>query len=237
MNGAGVVAALAAEARALGPAARNHPERAVLADGTLVAVSGIGCTSAARAAVELIEAGATALVSWGMAGALDPHLEAGAVCLPSEVIASDGKSFSTARQWREPLAALVAAQRPVVCGKLLTSAQAIGTVAAKHAAHSKTGAAAVDMESFAVAQVAAAHGLPFIAIRVIVDTAGDVVPRCVVAASEAGRVQVWRLIRGLLRSPADIALLVRLARRYRVAMRSLIAVARLGKLAPPAAAA
>jgi adenosylhomocysteine nucleosidase len=236
--GAGVVAALAAEARTLGSAARNDAGRAVLADGTLVAVSGIGCTAAARAAIELIEAGATALASWGLAGALDPRLEAGAVCLPSEVTASDGKSFMTARHWREPLAALIAAaQRPVVCGKLLTSARAIDTVAAKQAAHRKTGAAAVDMESFAVAQVAAAHRLPFIAVRVIVDTAGDVVPRCVVAASEAGRLQVWRLMRGLLRSPADIVLLVRLARRYRVAMRSLSGVARLGMLAPPAAGA
>jgi len=234
LNAAGVVAALAAEARALGPGARSGA-RPVLANGTLVAVSGIGCAAAGRAARDLIEAGATALVSWGMAGALDPKLAAGTVCLPHEVIASDGTSFGTARHWREPLAALVAAERPVAGGKLLTSVHAIDSVAAKEIAYGTTGAAAVDMESVAVAQAAAAHGLPFIAVRVIVDTAGDALPRAVVAASRAGQVQIWRLIFGLLLAPADIAPLLRLARRYRIAIRSLEAAA--GALAAPAVVA
>ncbi|MGO9039523.1 MAG: phosphorylase [Steroidobacteraceae bacterium] len=225
MSAAGVVAALAAEARALGPAVRGRGP-AVLDGGMRVTVSGIGCAAAGRAARDLIEAGAKALVSWGMAGALDPTLAAGTVCLPDEIIASDGTRFATARQWREPLAALVAADTPVAGGKLLTSAHAIETVVAKDLAYRATGAAAVDMESAAVAQAAAIHGLPFIAVRVIVDTAGDAVPRAVVAASRAGQVQNWRLIWGLLISPADIAPLIRLARRYRVAIRSLEAVAR-----------
>lgn len=234
MNAAGVVAALAAEARALGPAARGGA-RPVLANGTLVAVSGIGCEAAGCAARDLIEAGARALVSWGMAGALDPKLAAGTVCLPDEIIASDGTRFGTARHWREPLAALVAADRPVIGGRLLTRGQPIDTVVAKDVAYRATGAAAVDMESAAVAQAAAAHGLPFIAVRVIVDTARDTLPRAVVAASRAGQVQIWRLILGLLISPADIAPLVRLAQRYRIAIRSLEAVA--GALAAPAVVA
>ena len=236
MNVAGVVAALAAEARALGPATRISGGCAALNDGTLVAVSGIGCAAAASAAVKLIEAGATALISWGMAGALDPKLTAGAVCVPSEVIGTDGGRFAAAQHWREPVAALIGARQPVAGGTLLTSAQAIDTAAAKQAAHRKTGAAAVDMESSAVAQVAAAHGLPFIVVRVIVDAAGDAVPRTVVAASRAGRVRIARLILGLVIRPTDIAPLLRLARRYRIATRSLRAVAALGTLAPPGAA-
>ena len=47
LNAAGVVAALTAEARALGPvAARSRCDGLALADGTLVAVSGIGCAAA-----------------------------------------------------------------------------------------------------------------------------------------------------------------------------------------------
>jgi adenosylhomocysteine nucleosidase len=233
LNVAGVVAALAAEARALGPPIRVSGGRVVMAGGTLVAVSGIGTAAATRASMELIDAGATALVSWGMAGALDPTLTAGTVCLPSEVISPDGRCFVAARQWRESLAALLAGNRPVTCGKLLTSSQPIDTVAAKDVAYATTGANAVDMESSAVAQVAEMHGLPFIAVRVIVDTAGDVLPRAVVAASRAGQVQMWRLLGGLVLSPTDLAPLIRLARRYRVAMHSLQTVAGLGKLAPP----
>jgi adenosylhomocysteine nucleosidase len=234
LNVAGVVAALTPEARALGPAARRGAGRASLRDGTLVAVSGMGGAAAAHAARGLIEAGATALVSWGMAGALDPELNAGAVCVPYEVVAMDGTSLVTARHWREPLAASIATRRPVACGKLLTTSQAIDTVAAKQAAYRETGAAAVDMESFAVAQVAATHGMPFIAVRVIVDTAADRVPRAILAASQCGRVQIWRLIWGLVLAPADVAPLIRLTRRYRVATRSLRAVAGAGPLVPPA---
>ena len=42
-----------------------------------------------------------------------------------------------------------------------------------------------------------------------------------VAASQAGRVQIGRLIAGLVKAPGEIAALLRLARRYRTAMRSL----------------
>jgi adenosylhomocysteine nucleosidase len=237
LNVAGVVAALAAEARALGPVARTRDGRMSLTDGTLVAVSGIGCEAAAHAAARLIESGASALVSWGMAGALDPDLPAGAVCVPSEIVALNGPCFSTAWPWRETFAAIAGAQRRVAAGRLLTSPLPIDSVAAKDQTYRATGAAAVDMESWAVAQVAAAHDLPFIAVRVIVDTAYDVVPRTVAAASRAGQVRIGRLVGGLLQSPGEIAPLLRLARRYRVAMRSLMAVAvavrGAGALVPP----
>jgi adenosylhomocysteine nucleosidase len=232
LNVAGVVAALTSEARALGPVKRGGAGRLALNDGTLVAVSGMG-VAAADAARSLVEAGATALVSWGMAGALDPELEAGDVCLPSEVVASDGRSFTTARHWREPLAVSISAQRRVACGRLLTSSQAISTASAKEAAFRRTGAAAVDMESSVVAQIAALHGMPFIAVRVIVDTAADAVPSAVLAASHGGQVHLWQLLWGLVLAPADLAPLLRLARRYRVATRSLAAVADAGSLAPP----
>jgi hypothetical protein len=109
-------------------------------------------------------------------------------------------------------------------GNLLTSTQAIDTPAEKAAALRRTGAAAVDMESAAVAEVAAKHHLPFIAVRVIVDTAADFLPRAVVAASRAGRVRFGRLIGGLILAPREIAALLRLAKRYRIAMRSLHAI-------------
>ena len=235
MTAAGVVAALAAEARVLGPAEPKGNGCAVLADGNLIAVSGIGPGAARGAALRLIEAGATALVSWGLAGGLDPALEAGTVCVPREVIDADGTRLDTARSWRESLSSSLPG--PVGDGALLTAASALGTCAAKDEARRQTGACAVDMESSAVARVAAAHGVPFLAVRVIVDTARDSIPPAVARASRAGKVRLGRLILGLIRSPLQIGPLLRLARRYRVAMRSLQAVASLGKLAPPPSAA
>jgi len=94
----------------------------------------------------------------------------------------------------------------------------------------ETGAVAVDMESLSIAEVAAAHSLPFVAVRVIVDTATDVLPRAVTAANRAGQVSMRRLIGGLALAPLELVALIRLAQRYRAAMRSLAAVARSGAL-------
>jgi adenosylhomocysteine nucleosidase len=235
LNAAGVVAALAAEARALGPAQTQAEGLAVLADGTLLAISGMGPKAARSAAMRLIDAGATSLVSWGLAGGLDPDLEAGAVCVPREIIAADGSRLSTARSWQESLSSSLSSDRRVGNDALLTMEYALETPADKSAARRATGACAVDMESSAVAQVAEAHSLPFIAVRVIVDTARDTVPQAVAGASRAGKLRTGRLILGLMRSPLEIASLLRLARRYHVALRSLRAVAALGKLAPPSA--
>jgi adenosylhomocysteine nucleosidase len=236
LNVTGVVVALGREARALGPAVelKGHAGVGVLADGTLRAVSGMGSAAAGMAARRLIQAGATALVSWGLAGGLDPGLEAGAIVLPREVVAADGMRFATSAAWRETLTASIASYRPVAAGALLTSPHPIAGVAAKAAARRETGAVAVDMESSAVAEVAAASHVPLMAVRVIVDTALDVIPRSVTRAGDSGEVSPSKLLLELARAPGDVVPLLRLALRYRAAIGSLRAVGKLGALAPPA---
>jgi adenosylhomocysteine nucleosidase len=236
LTGAGVVAALSAEARALGPSMRSSDsdsfEELASLSGSRLAVSGIGYEAAQAAARALVEAGVSALMTFGMAGGLDPGLKAGSIVLPTELISPSGVRFITCRAWRERIAAAVSSSRAVSEGNLLTSTSAIGSLAAKAAAYKSSGAVAVDMESAAVAEVAAAARLPFIAVRVIVDTAADVLPRAVVAASRAGRVQMGRLIAGLLFAPGQIQPLIRLSQRYRAALRSLRVVVETGALAP-----
>jgi len=191
-------------------------------EGALLAVSGIGRVAAEAAARALLESGVSALMTFGMAGGLDPALQAGSVVLPRELISADGTRFAVSRSWRERVAAAVRPVRAVTEGNLLTSIRAIDTPADKSAAFRATGAAAVDMESAAVAEIAATHNLPFIAVRVIVDTAADTLPRAVI--NRAGSVQIGRLLAGLVLAPGEIAALVRLALRYRIAMRSLRAI-------------
>jgi len=234
---AGVVAALDIEARSLGSRTRRRDGLYEVGDGTLVAVSGMGGAAAVGAAGALVDAGATALVSWGLAGGLDPRLQSGTICLPSVVVSRDGATFATDVHWREILAAAISQHLRVVSGTLLTSAAAIEDVAAKAAAFAETGAVAVDMESAGVAQIAASKRLPFVAVRAIVDTAGDTLPPAVLAAGTEGRMRFARLLFGIVRSPREIAAVMRLAQRYRAASRALGAVARTGALAPLAFAA
>jgi adenosylhomocysteine nucleosidase len=232
LNGVGIVCALASEARHLGPISLQESIGS-LPDGTLVAVTGMGPAAASTGAAALIQAGATALASFGLAGGLDPALEAGVVLLPAEVISSGGTRVVTNEKWRDCVTLAVSACARVRSGRLLTTSQAVASVADKAALFRATGAAAVDMESLAVGEVAAEHALPFIAVRVIVDSAADVLPRAVTTAADRhGHLQIWRLIGALALAPNELAPLIRLARRYRAANRSLAAVARTGSLAP-----
>jgi adenosylhomocysteine nucleosidase len=231
----GIVSALAAEARTLGPAAPHGVGLRQLADGALLAVSGIGESAAAAAARRLVLAGATALASFGMAGGLDPTLICGAVLLPEEVAASGGAgsqiaASATSRDWRQRLHAALPASCIAGGGRLLTVDRPIGRDA-KADAWRRSRAAAVDMESAAIAEVAGQAGLPFIALRVIVDTAADELPAAVIAASGGGRLRIGRLLPGLLRAPGDVAALIRLWARYRIATRVLADVARPGSAA------
>jgi adenosylhomocysteine nucleosidase len=214
----GVVAALEFEARSLG----------AVSDGSLVRVSGVGAANAARAARELVAAGVGALLSWGVAGALDPALGCGAVLLPAEILGPASAAalplqrLATCRSWRERVAAALQAHAPLSAGALLTSALPVATAASKARLFRDTRAVAVDMESAAVAHVAAEHALPFITLRVILDTASVSLPGSVMRTLEpvnAGRSGLWRAA-ALTSAPADWGALLRLAAAYRAARRA-----------------
>jgi adenosylhomocysteine nucleosidase len=235
----GIVAALAAEARTLGPVQPvRHPSAAspainTLPDGTLLLISGMGAAAATQAARALVAAGAQGLLSFGLAGGLDPALAAGALLLPRTVTDGTGTVHRAYDPWRERLAAAPRGRSDtpvrILDGALLSLSEPLSTPATKSQARARTGAVAVDMESFAIASVAIEQGVRFAVARVVVDTAADSLPRSVLQATDLrGAVNYAQLIGGLIRRPPEILALLRLAQRYRVAMRSLRALARSG---------
>ena len=217
MSRTGIVTALTAEARVLSPA-----------NAKLLIVSGMGPAAATRAAQDLVAAGAQGLVSFGLAGALDPQLRAGTVILPHHIADGAGRVLAAYEPWRDRLAAAVAggADHPAtVGGTLLSVAQPLTTGQSKAQARAATGGCAVDMESFAIAHVAAQKGVRFLVARVIIDGATDVLPRSVIRATDAfGAVSLTRLLLGLARAPTDLPALLRLPARYRAALRALRAL-------------
>src|SRR6185312_7965357 len=76
LNVVGIIAALESEASTLGPAVRRRDGLSSLGDVALLAVGGMGGIGAAMAARSLIDAGAARLMSYGLAGGLDPSLRA-----------------------------------------------------------------------------------------------------------------------------------------------------------------
>ena len=220
MNRVGIVAALASEARALTPgqpALATGGEVVQLEDELLLTVSGMGWDAAHAGALRLARAGATALASFGTAGALDPSLECGAVLVPREVHVPEGAPLPTHARWREAVLAAMPQDCQLSDGPLLTSREPIGSRLDKAIAWRESGCVAVDMESAAVARFAADAAVPFLVLRVIVDTAADELPEAVLAASRAGQVAIGRLLVGLALAPWSIAAVRELARRFRVA--------------------
>jgi adenosylhomocysteine nucleosidase len=207
----GIVVGLAAEARI----ARRL--------GWKVAIGG-GTTAGAQAAARrLIDEGSDALVSFGLAGALDPALRPGVLIVPSAVIV-DGVSRSTDRELSHMLGGATV--------HVLLGADAVAaSVAEKRILHDRTSAAAIDLESGAVARVAVACGVPFAALRVVCDPADRALPpAALVALKTRGRIAIWRVVVSLAIRPGQLPTMLALAADAVVARRSLIA--RVRQIAP-----
>ena len=94
----------------------------------------------------------------------------------------------------------------------------------KRRLHGRTSAAATDLESGAVARVAAEHGLPFAVFRAVCDPAERSLPPAAVAALDAhGAVDIWRLIASIVARPGQLPALLALATDAAAARRALVA--------------
>jgi adenosylhomocysteine nucleosidase len=167
------------------------------------------------AATRLVGEGATALVSFGLAGGLDPALRPGALVVASMVL-SDGEKLLTD-------AALAGRFGGLTGHTMLAGDAVVGTAAAKAALFGATGAHAVDLESGAVARVALAHGLPFVVVRAVCDPAErDLPPAALVALDPAGGVGLIAVVRSVARLPHQIPGLLALALDAARARRALV---------------
>ncbi|RME35493.1 MAG: purine phosphorylase, partial [Gammaproteobacteria bacterium] len=116
----------------------------------------------------------------------------------------------------------LAGTRPIHGEDLLELGQPVASAAEKSALHLRTGAVAGDMESAAVAREALAAGVPFLAVRVVVDAASLSLPACLLPAlDDAGRTRPGVLLAGLLRSPGALWPLIALGLAYRRALGTL----------------
>jgi adenosylhomocysteine nucleosidase len=190
-----------------------------------VTQSGPGGERAAAAATRAVAGGAKVLVSWGLAGGLDNALAPGAVVIPRRVVAHDGATFDADAALHACLAGL-ADEIPIATGDLLTVRTPLESPETKRAARDRHRAVAVDMESAAIARVAAEAGVPFVALRVVFDAVADALPTGAEQwLDENGRRRLVPALRAVA-SPAQWVGLMTLIRRYRVATRSLDELAR-----------
>ena len=148
------------------------------------------------------------LISFGVAGGLAPNLRPGTWIVGSEILYGEAR-FATHKPWSKNI---LASMPDAVYGTIAGASAPIAQTRAKAALHIETGAVAVDMESHIVANVAVAHGLPMVAVRVIIDPAEHPLPRvAVVSLRSNGAVDIAALIRLAIENPRDFPGLLRTA--------------------------
>ncbi len=185
----------------------------LLAEARIAAGSGVvtvaGGGDPARLALLLqgaLARGPRAVLSFGIAGGLEPGLAPGTVLIARGIHDGDSR-IETASAWVVRLAAALPGARIVDLAGVDSA-----VVAARHksALHRRTGAAAVDMESHVAARLAALHRLPFAALRVVADPAERTLPpAALVGMRPDGTTDIVAVLRSLGRAPRQLPGLVR----------------------------
>jgi adenosylhomocysteine nucleosidase len=193
-----------------------------ITDNTLVTLSGMGAERAYRVGEVLVSQGAKALLSWGFAAALDDRITPGCLIIPERIVAASGEIHQVNTEWHQRLYQTLERKYPVHTETLVESDAIMKTAVEKRALAKRTQAAATDMESAAQARLAQELGLPFVAIRAIVDTVSTDIPENVLKALDPqGNISVWKLLASSYLMPADWMKIVQLGIQFSAARRTL----------------
>jgi hopanoid-associated phosphorylase len=162
------------------------------------------------------------VISFGVAGGLDPSLKTGDVVVATEVMAGDTRWLAGLSLTEDQIASIALGRRRVVRGLLAGVEEVVAASSCKAALHSETGAAAVDMESHIAAAYAAEASIPFAALRVISDPAHRALP---VVARKAikpnGDLDLLQIMGSVVRNPRTLRALVSTGIDFNRALRSL----------------
>ena len=162
------------------------------------------------------------VISFGVAGGLDPSLRSGDVVVATEVLAGDARWLAGLSLNDDLIASVGLGRRRIVRGRLVGAEQVVAARHLKEALHLETGAAAVDMESHIAAEYAAKAGLPFAALRVVSDPAHRALPPVAMAAIKPdGGIDLRQVMRSVARNPRTLRDLVASGIDFNRALRSL----------------
>jgi adenosylhomocysteine nucleosidase len=188
--------------------------------------AGVGRTRAADGARFLIRRfSPQALVSFGFAGGLTPELARGTLLIGTELVCEDSsRKFAAAHRdlVDQFQTAAEAEELPVQQGALVTSRHLVADPASKTALRGRSRACAVDMETAGIVEAAHEAGLPWVAVRAIIDSAEDSLPAaCLTVLRDDGHVATGQLIWTVGRSPQLLWHFLRLAGNMATARRRL----------------
>ncbi len=182
-------------------------EAKILAGGTVVIGGGDVERLTGRVEDEL-RGGIAGVVSFGLCGALDPSLEVGDLVV-GQSVADGADSFEADAAWTARIIELAPEAK---LGRFARAERPVASVAEKTELHRRTGAIAVDLESFAVAELACRFGAPFAVIRAVSDAADRALPPAAqVGLGVDGRPAIGPVFASLRSNPWQIGALIRTA--------------------------
>lgn len=195
-------------------------EAKLAAGSSHIVISGGGRAEATQHKVEaLIAQGVAGLVSFGIAGGLDPHLRTGDFVMSATVIDAAGRHYVGDPIWLQK--ALVIQPR-AFAGHVYASDEIVDSRERKHHLFSTLTVLSADMESHHVARAAERHNLPFMVIRTISDTASDVLPAAFGAGvDEDGGTRITPILMALLTGRLSLPTVIQAGRAASHALRSL----------------
>lgn len=179
--------------------------------------AGMGTLNAGWAATSLAAESPDLLISAGFGGAVLAGLSVGDVVVAEQILQWSGSEFeeiSVGFYGRNAIAESLSLERGafITCDVILSKhdlAQRLPAVAVNPV---------VEMESAAVARVAAMHGIPFLSMRAISDPWDEELGFSIDEfCDDAMRIRPAKVLATILRRPRIIPQLVRLARNSRVA--------------------
>ncbi len=163
--------------------------------------------------------GALAVISFGIAGGLAENVASGTWLIARAIVTAVAR-WPCDAAWTRMLSERLPGALTV---DLAGADTPIMESAAKRALNSATGAVAVDTESHVAAALAARHGLPFVAFRVVADSARQSLPPLAsVAVATDGTIRPAAALRSLARAPGQIPSLLHAAVDARAAFRALL---------------
>ena len=125
----GIIAALADEARVLSSGPISTETTILVGNSIMLRLSGMGSTRARAAACALVEQGAEALVSWGVAAGLCPDLRPGSLVIPKKILGQEGEEYLVDCAWSERISIAIGANIRVnrgilsECGSITANTQ------------------------------------------------------------------------------------------------------------------
>jgi len=192
-----------------------------LSPNIIVCQTGVGSTKTKKAAQQLLSLGVEFLISWGSAAGLSPNLSGGDLILP-HLVKSPAGTFAADNSFYKRLLSEIPKDLPIHHGSIYHTEELLDSIESKTNIFSTTRCLAADMESAALAALASEKNIPFAVVRAISDPANLKLPKALLQTPPIGsRFDTWKFLKKAILFPTEWFLILKLARNFQKARKTL----------------